>query len=84
MKKFLRILALILSIMIFFIVSNFGVWLIGNIYTTDLQGLINCYILALPFLGNTILSTILFSLIIEVAIFYLKNKKYLIKNYSQL
>ena len=70
--------------MIFFIVSNFGVWLIGNIYTTDLQGLINCYILALPFLGNTILSTILFSLIIEVAIFYLKNKKYLIKNYSQL
>ena len=79
-----RILALILSIMIFFIVSNFGVWLIGNIYTTDLQGLINCYILALPFLGNTILSTILFSLIIEVAIFYLKNKKYLIKNYSQL
>ncbi len=79
-----RILALILSIMIFFIVSNFGVWLIGNIYTTDLQGLINCYILALPFLGNTILSTILFSLIIEVAIFYLKNKKYFIKNYSQL
>ena len=53
--------------LIFFIISNLGVWALGshavnNIpYERSLSGLIECYILALPFFGNTFLSTIIFS-----------------------
>lgn len=37
------------SSLIFFIITNFGVWLFGNMYTLNLNGLIQCYILAIPF-----------------------------------
>jgi hypothetical protein len=46
--------------LIFFLISNFGVWLIGDIYEKNLTGLLSCYILAIPFLKNSILSTIIF------------------------
>jgi len=52
---------------IFFIVSNFGVWATGspglaNIpYERNFSGLVECYILAIPFFPNTYLSTIIFS-----------------------
>ena len=52
---------------IFFVVSNFGVWVLGSpgvydiAYEKSLNGLIQCYILAIPFFGNTFLSTLIFS-----------------------
>ena len=52
---------------IFFVVSNFGVWALGSpgvqdiAYDKSLSGLIQCYILAIPFFGNTFLSTLIFS-----------------------
>ena len=63
---------------IFFLVSNFGVWL-GGSYGYNLSGFLNCYILALPFFGNTLVSTILFSAIIEGIL-----KIESIKNFSQI
>ena len=53
--------------LIFFIISNFGVWILGNPgvnnmpYEKTLAGLIECYVLAIPFFTNTVISTILFS-----------------------
>ena len=53
--------------LIFFLVSNFGVWALGSLgvndlpYEKSLTGLIECYILAIPFFGNTFLSTIIFA-----------------------
>ena len=53
--------------LIFFIVSNFGVWALGSpgvydiAYEKSLSGLIQCYILAIPFFGNTFLSTLIFA-----------------------
>tara|TARA_B100000686_G_scaffold285111_1_gene309073 strand:- start:823 stop:1359 length:537 start_codon:yes stop_codon:yes gene_type:complete len=53
--------------LIFFIISNFGVWILGSPgvdnlpYDKNLNGLIECYILAIPFFGNTFLSTVIFS-----------------------
>ena len=53
--------------LIFFIISNFGVWALGSpgaygiAYEKSLNGLIQCYVLAIPFFGNTFLSTIIFS-----------------------
>ena len=46
---------------IFYIISNFGVWILGNLYEKNLNGLIECYILAIPFFKNTLFSTLIFS-----------------------
>lgn len=47
------------SAIIFFIISNFGVWIVG--YPKTISGFIACYVAALPFLSNTLISTLLFS-----------------------
>ena len=68
--------------LIFFIISNFGVWALGSPgvldlpYEKNLNGLVECYILAIPFFGNTFLSTLIFS---YPAIFIYKsfNKHYI-------
>ena len=70
-----RSLGVLLSLMIFYIITNFGVWLTGQ-YTHSIQGLILCYVNALPFFGNTVISTILYSFLIEVLIYkYIPEKK---------
>ena len=62
--------------LIFFIVSNFGVWALGSpgvydiAYEKNLNGLMQCYILAIPFFGNTFLSTLIFA---YPAIFFYKS-----------
>jgi len=60
------------SVMIFFIFSNFGVWLSG-IYDFTAQGLIECYLLAIPFMFNNLVSSVIFASIIE-AIYGTYNK----------
>lgn len=45
---------------LFFVVSNFGVWLTSGMYSHTLIGLVNCYTLALPFFRMTLLSDIVF------------------------
>ena len=46
--------------LIFFAISNFGVWALGDLYSKDLSGLLQSYILALPFLKNSYAGTIIF------------------------
>ena len=46
---------------IFYLFSNFGVWMLGNLYSKDLKGLVECYVLAIPFFKNTFFSTLIFS-----------------------
>jgi len=48
------------SSLLFFIVTNFGVWLGSGFYPQTAQGLLSCYIAALPFFGNTLVSTVAF------------------------
>jgi len=45
----------------FFIISNFGVWILGNLYERNINGLIECYFMAIPFFKNTLISTLIFS-----------------------
>tara|TARA_B100002019_G_scaffold238761_1_gene213976 strand:+ start:1339 stop:1818 length:480 start_codon:yes stop_codon:yes gene_type:complete len=47
---------------IFFIISNFGVW-IGGYYPYTLEGLLTCYTMAIPFFQNTLLGTLFFTFI---------------------
>ncbi len=48
------VLASICASVLFFIITNFGVWLTGTLYTKDLTGLVACYTAAVPFFRNTI------------------------------
>ena len=64
-----RLFASFLGATIFFVISNFGVWFNGDLYQFTLEGLIKCYIMALPFFTNTLFSTIIFALLIEFVIF---------------
>ncbi len=60
----LRISGALLGACIFFLVTNFGVWTTGY-YGLDLNGLIQSYFLAIPFFGYTVLSTLIFAVLIE-------------------
>lgn len=45
----------------FFFISNFAVWLEWKMYPPTWQGLLACYVAALPFFRNSLLSSLLFS-----------------------
>ena len=64
----------IIGAILFFIITNFGVWTSGY-YGYTLSGLMSCYILALPFFGNTLISTIFYSTIIETVLRFSLVKK---------
>jgi hypothetical protein len=49
------------SSLLFFVITNFGVWLSGSIYSLDFQGLITCYVMAIPFYKGTVLGFICYS-----------------------
>ena len=40
---------------LFFLISNFGVWVVGELYPRTLAGLWQCYAAAVPFFRNTVL-----------------------------
>ena len=74
--------SLVSGSLVFFIITNFAVWVSSGMYTYSLEGLLTCYTMALPFLQNTIISTILYG-VGAFFIFELSNK-YLVfrpKNY---
>ena len=45
----------------FYMVTNFGVWATGSMYTHNFAGLINCYTMAIPFFRNTLLSDLIYT-----------------------
>ena len=67
----LRLSGALTGAVIFFIFTNFGVWVLGS-YGYTFAGLLNSYTLAIPFFTYSLLSTLAFSIIIEI--FYLMNK----------
>ncbi len=46
--------ATIAGSVLFFLLTNFGVWLVMDYYTKDLTGLAACYAAAIPFFQNTL------------------------------
>ncbi|WP_415299389.1 DUF6580 family putative transport protein [Candidatus Pelagibacter sp. Uisw_134_02] len=65
----MRISGPLIGSLLFFIISNFGVWIQG-VYGYSIEGLLTCYVMAIPFFHYTVISTIIFSIIIEVACSY--------------
>ena len=65
-----RISGSILGALLFFIITNFGVWSTG-MYGYTINGFFECYIMAIPFFNSTLISTLLFSIVIETCyLFY--------------
>ncbi len=67
-----------LSSLLFFAITNFAVWAFTPWYAKNFPGLIQCYLLALPFLKNTLLGDIFYTGcffgLYELAVVWLKEK----------
>ncbi len=50
----------LVSSTIFFVITNFAVWMSGTMYPLTLDGLIICYTMAIPFFGNTLAGTLFY------------------------
>jgi hypothetical protein len=50
--------------LIFFVTTNFAVWAFSGIYPLDLQGLVQCYVKALPFLDKTVMGDLFWTAIL--------------------
>ena len=50
----------ILSGIIFFILTNFAVWIFTPWYAKTISGIVQCYVMALPFFRNTLLGNIFY------------------------
>lgn len=55
------LLASLSSSLLFFIITNFAMWVGSPFYPQNMGGLIECYVAALPFLNNGILGDLFFS-----------------------
>jgi Zn-dependent protease with chaperone function len=51
----------ILAAFLFFLITNFAVWFFTPWYSHSFQGLISCYVVALPFFRNTILGNVFYT-----------------------
>jgi hypothetical protein len=54
-------IASIFSSCLFFLTTNFQVWIMSASYSKDIPGFVECFSLAIPFFGMTLISTLLFS-----------------------
>ena len=61
------------SSVIFFLVSNFGVWFLY--YPSTFTDLVTCYTLAIPFFLNTILGDLFFSALMIYSFYYMQKRQ---------
>ena len=66
----------VITPMVFFLVSNFGVWITGSYYAKDISGLMECYFNAVPFYASSAISCMLFT-----ALFYFIRSALLKRNF---
>ena len=59
-----RISGALLGACLFYLITNFGVWSLGS-YGYTFEGLVTCYTLAIPFFAYSLISTFIFSGLIE-------------------
>ncbi|PCH94060.1 MAG: hypothetical protein COB85_06065 [Bacteroidetes bacterium] len=50
------------SSVLFFVVTNFAVWMMSaGMYSKDFEGLVTCYVAAIPFFQNTVMGDLVFA-----------------------
>jgi hypothetical protein len=73
-SKKVSIKTILISSISFFVITNFGVWLIG--YPKTLNGLMECYTLALPFFRNSLIGDFFYAGVMYYAFEFI-SKRYL-------
>ena len=68
------VFTILLSSISFFVITNFGVWLIG--YPKTWTGLVECYTLAIPFFRNSLLGDFFYSGVMIIGFSFVQ-KRYL-------
>ena len=63
------------SSLAFFIITNFGAWLTLEMYEKNLSGLLQSYVLAIPFFHNTLISTLLYLFVLKFLFIFTVKKK---------
>ena len=72
----INIKSVILSSIVFFLFTNFGVWLIA--YPKTFEGLIACYIAAIPFFGYTLAGDLFYSYSAKLSLNFFERKFFFI------
>jgi hypothetical protein len=52
------------SSVLFFVLTNFGVWAFDALYPKTLEGLMACYVAAIPFFRNTLLGDLSYTVVL--------------------
>ena len=63
------------SCILFYLITNFQVWVMSSSYPKSLNGILECYTLAIPFLGMTLLSTFFYSYVLFYGYSFLSKLK---------
>jgi hypothetical protein len=63
-----------LASLLFYLITNFSVWYLGDLYEKSLKGLIYCYYMAIPYFSKTFFSTLFFSYAAFFLNFFFKKK----------
>lgn len=53
--------ASLISSVLFFLITNFGTWMTQDMYPHTMEGLVACFVAALPFFTNTVLGDLFFT-----------------------
>ena len=77
LMKEIKVTSVLVSSIIFFIVSNLGVWFIG--YQHTFNNLIECYVLGIPFFGYSIAGDLVWSFILFNAWSLIEDSKFVLK-----
>jgi hypothetical protein len=76
-----------LSSVIFFIITNFAVWVATPLYPKTVSGLIDCYVMALPFFRNSIAGDLVYTVVFYYgftsAVSFIKHIVYYKKTYAR-
>ena len=62
-----------ISSIIFFLITNFGVWILFNMYPHNLSGLVSCYYMAIPFFKNTLIGDLIYNYLFYYGFRFLNN-----------
>jgi hypothetical protein len=68
----------LLSSVVFFVVTNFGVWFLGDLYEKSFSGLMQSYVMAIPFFHNTLVSTLVYLIAFKLLFDFAIRKKILV------
>ena len=68
----------LLSSVVFFVVTNFGVWFLEDLYEKNFSGLMQSYVMGIPFFHNTLISTLIYLIAFKLLFDFAVRKKILV------